>query len=970
MEELTYRDFDLRIARYGESQDYRANVRDSQGREASEEFRLPFTEQELEDFLLRLRTPPRRAERNEPQKMKTAKDFGGRLFEAAFHGELLGCLRTSLAEAKALKVGLRLRLRMRKAPELVDLPWEYLYDPSCNRFFALSVRTPVVRDLELTERIPPLSVSPPLRVLVMLSNPRDYTELDAENEWRQLNEALSGLKDLGLVDLLRLDEATLEALQRRLRLQEFHVLHFIGHGGFSEEDQAGVLILETETGQGDPIRGENLGTVLHDHEPLRLVVLNVCEGSRGSHGDPFAGVAQTLIQQGIPAVVAMQSKVTNKTALTLAYEFYRALADGYPVDAGLTEARKTVSFQYCIEWGTPVLYLRAVDGHIFDTEGRIAGSSRADSGTVPRYPDSRTRDLSQALKEAYQYRTELTASEQDYTEVTKTILGLRRRIRDGGQLKEGDFLLDGRFQLLERIGRGGFAQVWKANDRRNHDLVAIKILHGQYSRDETRRERFFRGARRMNQLQHENIVRVIEEQGEDGGYHFFVMEYLGGGDLRKLVHAGLLSKDDGMRILLEVGVALEFAHDKGVIHRDVKPGNILTSLGGQPKLTDFDLVWAADTTGGTRTGPLGTFLYSAPELMVRPQDASAAADIYSLGMTAAFVLHGADLPLDILRHASAFIEELDAPEAWRQALSRAAAWEVENRWKTLGEFCFLLRQGFENESRRNGPSPLENSDLDPARPYSDIISRSVEGSGERVHSTDGSVLVYVPGGEFTLGAADFDQPNWVRQRSEPVHSARLGPFWIGKYLVTNEQYALFLEANPGQQRPEHWDDESFNAPKQPIVGVSWLAAWAYCRWALLDLPTEAQWEAAARGTSERHYPWGDEGPTPELANYMGKKTTPIDAFPGGAGPYGTLDQAGNVWEWCLDKFDRNAYDYRQGQTDPVVKAEVSDESVIRVGRGGSWADGAKFLRTTFRQGYLARLCNRLIGFRVACRCDP
>jgi serine/threonine-protein kinase len=167
---------------------------------------------------------------------------------------------------------------------------------------------------------------------------------------------------------------------------------------------------------------------------------------------------------------------------------------------------------------------------------------------------------------------------------------------------------------------------------------------------------------------------------------------------------------------------------------------------------------------------------------------------------------------------------------------------------------------------------------------------------ERVQPKDGSVLVYVPGGEYVLGAAD------IFEEAKPVHRVVLSPFWIGKYEVTNEQYGRFLGAVPGTARPEYWENNRFNQPQQPVVGVSWEEARAYCRWADLELPSEAQWEAAARGKDCRRYPWGNEAPTPEHANFDFNKGQPtaVGTFTPGAGPFGTLDQAGNVWEWMMD----------------------------------------------------------------------
>ncbi|MCP4592261.1 MAG: formylglycine-generating enzyme family protein, partial [bacterium] len=234
---------------------------------------------------------------------------------------------------------------------------------------------------------------------------------------------------------------------------------------------------------------------------------------------------------------------------------------------------------------------------------------------------------------------------------------------------------------------------------------------------------------------------------------------------------------------------------------------------------------------------------------------------------------------------------------------------------------------------------------------------------ERVHEKDGTVLVYVPGGDFTLGADD------LRDREKPIHRVRLSPFWLGKYPVTNEQYRRYLEANPDRQEPQYWNDKEFNQPQQPVVGVSWKEARAYCRWAGLELPSEAQWEAAARGPDGRRYPWGNEAPTTAHANFAMNegRTTPVGSYPGGAGPYGTLDQAGNVWEWCADAWDEDAYKARKGRVDPVVKGE---KSAVHVLRGGSWAVEARHLAATLRFRYSARFRFRNFGFRCVLPVGP
>ena len=367
MEIVSYLDFDLLIQRAGTN--YRAQVVNSPAGQASTDFGIPFSDLELENFLLRVGRPQRGFRRIDSPEVEAAKVFGQRLFSTIFNSEVRACLRSSLDEANRQGVGLRIRLRLTDVPELADLPWEYLYNPALNRFLTLSVTTPIVRYLDLPERISPLAVTPPLHVLVMISSPSDYPRLNVEQEWTKLHDALSDLEKRGLLTLERLEDATLASLQQRLRRGEYHIFHFIGHGGFDQRLQDGVLILEDEEQRGRPVSGQDLGTVMHDHRPMRLAILNACEGARTSRTDPYAGMAQSLVQQGIPAVIAMQFEITDEAAITFAHEFYGAIADGYPVDAALAEARKSIFAQgNSLEWGTPVLYLRSPDGVLFNIQ--------------------------------------------------------------------------------------------------------------------------------------------------------------------------------------------------------------------------------------------------------------------------------------------------------------------------------------------------------------------------------------------------------------------------------------------------------------------------------------------------------------------------------------------------------------------------------------------------------------------------
>ena len=378
MKTKTYQDFDLSIEKAGER--YRARILNSPDGTASSEFDLPFSDMEFENFVLRF-GQTRRTMRDIGVAGETTnrslRDFGGRLYSAIFNGPVADRLHGSLGVVgQQENAGLRIRLRLSDAPELIDVPWEYLFDASAGRFLSLSVDTPVVRYLDLPGQVKPLAVPPPLHILVMISSPAGYAELNVEQEWKKLRDAVADLEGRGLVILERMEKPTLSELQRRLRKEDVHIFHFVGHGGFDEAAQDGVLILETEDGKAKPTSGKYLGTLLHDERSVQLAVLNACEGGRTSRQDPFAGVGQSLVQQGIPAVVAMQFEISDQAAITLAHEFYAALADGYPVDAALAEARKAIFAQdNIVEWGTPVLYMRAQDGRIFDVAGSTATGS-------------------------------------------------------------------------------------------------------------------------------------------------------------------------------------------------------------------------------------------------------------------------------------------------------------------------------------------------------------------------------------------------------------------------------------------------------------------------------------------------------------------------------------------------------------------------------------------------------------------
>jgi hypothetical protein len=374
-----YDELKLRIAP-ADSGGYRVLATSTIG-EASASFSMPFSDLEVENFVLRVSRAHGRRRVDSPAT-EDAKHLGGQLFAAVFQGGVRDLYREALARAQGQGRGLRVTMCLSDAPGLMDVPWEYLYEAP--DFLVTSAFTPIVRYLDLPRGYRPLKVELPLRILGMISSPCDQEPLQVDKERADLEAALGGLVAQGAVAIDWLERPTLGALLRKLQSASFHVLHFVGHGSYSRQAEQGLLLLEDDKGQGQPMSGDKLAAVLRDFTSLRLVVLNACEGARTSRVDPFAGVATSLVQREIPAVIAMQFEITDASAVVFAEAFYRALASGAPVDTALAAARLAMFAERSddIEWGTPVLFMRVGDGRIFELPERAAESNGAPTPAV------------------------------------------------------------------------------------------------------------------------------------------------------------------------------------------------------------------------------------------------------------------------------------------------------------------------------------------------------------------------------------------------------------------------------------------------------------------------------------------------------------------------------------------------------------------------------------------------------------
>ncbi len=291
-----------------------------------------------------------------------------------------------LAGANAQR-GIRLTLSLGGAPALLSLPWEFLYRRP--RFLASNRHTPIVRRLDAAAQTTPLTITDKVRILGVVSNPKEFAKLDVRAERRRVEKAVAKMVNAGRVELTWLESATPRALRQALR-DEFHVLHYVGHSSFTAANE-GAIYLRNPDGSAAEVDSTVLANLLSDQSSLRLVVLNSCEGARTTLDDPYAGVATTLIQLGVPAVVAMQFEISDEAAILFADELYTNLVGLQdPIDAAVSEARKAIYVELDrVEWATPVLFVRDPNVALFEFAVPVA----------PVVPQPQPSDLTDEIKE-------------------------------------------------------------------------------------------------------------------------------------------------------------------------------------------------------------------------------------------------------------------------------------------------------------------------------------------------------------------------------------------------------------------------------------------------------------------------------------------------------------------------------------------------------------------------------------------
>jgi len=300
-------------------------------------------------------------------------------------------------------------------------------------------------------------------------------------------------------------------------------------------------------------------------------------------------------------------------------------------------------------------------------------------------------------------------------------------------------------------------------------------------------------------------------------------------------------------------------------------------------------------------------------------------------MTCAISLYFVMLLLDFNKPSKKLMEAIDQQETRRR--------DMELRLGKIQEDVLQIKD-------RQGEADQQMEQLEQAR-----VELLPEANKRR--------MIYVEGGSFTMGGREEDSPDNER----PSHLVQISSFYIDTYPVTNQDYREFVNCMD-QVTPVHWQRGTYPAgmARHPVVNVSYHDAKAYAEWMGARLPTEAEWEMAARGDDERLYPWGNRFVDGERcnSNNMVGTTLPVDEFPLGRSPYGVWDMSGNVYEWCGDYYEENYYSFS-----PAVNPKGPEGGQERVIRGGFFGETRPNVRTTHRSSAQETHTRETVGFRLA-----
>jgi serine/threonine protein kinase len=655
----------------------------------------------------------------------------------------------------------------------------------------------------------------------------------------------------------------------------------------------------------------------------------------------------------------------------------------------------------------------------------------------------------------------------------------------------GQILLD-QFRVDAFIASGGMGVVYRVWDLNRNVNLAMKVLHAELAEDPSIFKRFQREARALQKLAHPNIIQFYG-LFRTADFAFILERFIDGPTLKDILrnyHGQPMPPNETLSYLKALSAALGYAHVHGVVHCDVKPGNVMIDKGGVIYLTDFGIARHAESTT-TTLATVGTAAYMAPE-QIQGDPVNPATDVYALGVLLFKMLTGqrpfrgsvsdtdsmSSTAGERIRYEHLHVSPPDPKtinpnlsDSLAQVLLKALSKDPEERYSDIqtlfSQACSAIgvspaeveervsitelpqpypRPWVEKtaDSEAEFPKTKDKRTIDWRRPpiigafgliafiviiliwtvgtppppppaftqtptNMDEPTQTVIVVGPGVTETqptptstdlpiptktptptntpiiavsnpmDIAELIHIPSGEFIMGSDKNNDPYWYGAEG-PSHRVYLEGYWIYRTEVTNRMYQTCVEQhacprpayNKSSTRAEYFSNPAYD--NYPVIFVSSDDAISYCRWAGGRLPTEAEWEKAARGEDSRLFAWGNQPPTGELANYCDRNcsdnlrdssqddgyrdTSPAGNYPKGSSPYGLLDMAGNVWEWTSDWFDPVYY-----KVAPLENPLGPASGQRRVVRGGSWYNPAEGIRTVNRRSERPGTTTETLGFR-------
>ncbi|MCP5142028.1 MAG: SUMF1/EgtB/PvdO family nonheme iron enzyme [Gammaproteobacteria bacterium] len=527
-------------------------------------------------------------------------------------------------------------------------------------------------------------------------------------------------------------------------------------------------------------------------------------------------------------------------------------------------------------------------------------------------------------------------------------LDLTKVIGDGGDSAQADLaaFADARYADWRPLGEGGTALVFRVRDRRLGLDVAIKVLKPEYAEHRRLLDGLSREILISRGLRHEGIAAIHDFYDGPAGVGV-VMDLVDGITLKDWLrqHAGERSTHfaDRFALFRRLLAILGVAH-RDVVHRDLKPGNVMLRGGdvARPVIMDFGLSLPHAEAG--RALREGTVRYAAPEQWRGEANVDLRADLFSMGVLA-YELFTERLPFP--RGAAQAMDRPPPPSSFNSAVPPA----VDRLIAQLLAFDPADRP----DNAMIAVDVLDDIEQDAARP---ATSANLGGGQRRAQA------VVIPAGTVVIGSG----PESDNSAEKPRRRVQISAFRLDRLPVTNADYRAYCDATGAPPAP-FAKDERFNADRQPVVGVSHADASAYAAWVGGFLPSEAQWEYAARAAGKAVYPWGDGAPTTLLAN-LGRtndRPLPVGSCIAGRNAWGLEDMSGNVWEWCADVWSADFYGaLANGAVDPVCTAVSSGAARGEFSlRGGGFDAFPSMGRCAARFHAPGDAHGVSIGFRVA-----